>query len=112
MLWTLTGNSSLSFMQSSFAHQRIPIRSGGTEEIVAAILSQNKTLQGYLRDRLDSVREIATVAMDEPDDGMNLAIFNGEGRCSTITDWRLSVILITLKSYHRPRCFMINSYIY
>jgi hypothetical protein len=24
----------------------------------------------------------------------------------------LSVILITLKSYHRPRCFMINSYIY
>jgi hypothetical protein len=56
--------------------QRIPIPPGGTEEIITSILSQNKTLQGYLRDRLNSVREIATVAMHEPDDGMNLSIFN------------------------------------
>jgi hypothetical protein len=58
--------------------QRTPIPPGGTEEIVASILSQNRTLQSYLRGRLDSVRGIATVAMDEPDNGMNLAIFNAE----------------------------------
>jgi hypothetical protein len=58
--------------------RQISIPPGGTEEIIASILSQNKTLQGYLRDQLDSVREIATVAMDEPDDGMNLATFNAE----------------------------------
>jgi hypothetical protein len=59
--------------------QRIPIPPGGTEVIIVSILSQNRILQGYLRDRLDSVREIATVPMDEPNDGMNLAIFNTEG---------------------------------
>jgi hypothetical protein len=61
------------------AQQQIPIPPGGTEEIIDSILSQNRTLQGYLRDRFDSVGEIATVAIDEPDDGMNLAIFNAEG---------------------------------
>jgi hypothetical protein len=59
--------------------QQISIPPGGTEEIIASIPSQNRALQGYLRDRLGSVREIATVAMDEPDDGMNLVIFNAEG---------------------------------
>jgi hypothetical protein len=59
--------------------QQIPIPPSGTEEIVTSLLSQNRTLRGYLRDRLDSVREIATVTMDEPDDGMNLAIFNASG---------------------------------
>jgi hypothetical protein len=62
-----------------FTQQRTPISPGGTEEIIVSILSQNITLQGYLRDRLDSVREIPTVAMDEPDDGVNLAIFNAGG---------------------------------
>jgi hypothetical protein len=66
--------------------QRIPIPPGGPEEIFTSILSQNRTLQDYLRDRLDSVREIATVLIDEPDDGMNLAIFNVEGPCSTIAN--------------------------
>jgi hypothetical protein len=92
--------------------QRIPILPGLTEEIITSILSQNRALQGYLRDRLDSVREIATVAMDEPGDGMNLVIFNTEGSCPTITSWRLSAILITLKSFHKPICFMINSCIH
>jgi hypothetical protein len=31
--------------------QPISIPSGGTEEIITFILSQNRTLQGYLRDR-------------------------------------------------------------
>jgi hypothetical protein len=92
--------------------QWIPIPPGGTEKIIASIFSQNRTLQGYLRDRLDSIREMATVAVDEPDDGMNLAIFNAEGPYSTITNWRLSVILITLKSFHKPVCFMVNSCIH
>jgi hypothetical protein len=92
--------------------QRIPIPPGGTKEIIASILSQNRTLQGYFRDRVDSVRQITTVAMDEPDDGMNVAIFNAEGPCSTITNWRLSSILITFKSFHKPICFMINSCIH
>jgi hypothetical protein len=59
-------------------HRRIPTPPGGAEEIIAYILSRNRTRQGYLRDRLDSVREIATVATDEPDNGMNLAVFNAE----------------------------------
>jgi hypothetical protein len=36
-------------------HQRIPIPPGGIEETIASVLPQNRTLQGYLRDRLDSV---------------------------------------------------------
>jgi hypothetical protein len=70
--------------------QRITIRPDGTKEIIASILSQNRTLQGYLRDRLDSVGEIATVAMDEPDDGINLAIFNAEG--ALLDDHQLEVV--------------------
>jgi hypothetical protein len=38
----------------------------------------NRPLQGDLRDRLYSVQEISTLAMDEPDDRMSLAIFNAE----------------------------------
>jgi hypothetical protein len=56
-----------------------PVRDGNSEHIIAFILSQNETLQGYLRDRLDSIREIARVSMNESDEGMNLAIFNAEG---------------------------------
>jgi hypothetical protein len=70
--------------------QRIPIPPGGTEEIIASILSQNGTFQGYLRDRFDSVREIDTVAMDEPNDGMNLAIFNTDG--TLLDDHQLEVV--------------------
>jgi hypothetical protein len=80
MLWTFTGNSSLPFMQSSFAH------SSGFQYRLAvqkrsSLLFSHKTERSktYLRDWLDSVREIATVAMDKPDDGVNLAIFNVEG---------------------------------
>jgi hypothetical protein len=75
--------------------QRIPNPPGGIEEIIASILSQNKTFQGYLRDRLDSVREIAPVAMDEPGDGMNLAIFDAEG--ALLDNHQLEVVR---NSYH------------
>jgi hypothetical protein len=70
-------------------HQRIPIPPGATTGIIASILSQNRILQGYLRDWFDSVREIVTVAIDEPDDGMNLAIFNAEG--ALLDDHQLEV---------------------
>jgi hypothetical protein len=78
--------------------QRIVILPGGTEEIIASILSQSGTVQGYLRDRLDSVREIDTVAMDEPDDGMNLATFNVEG--TLLDDHQLEVVR---NSYHTQK---------
>jgi hypothetical protein len=78
--------------------QRIPIPPGGTEEILALILSQNRRLQGYLRDRLDSLREIAAVAMDEPDDGRNLAIVNAES--ALIDDHQLTVVR---NSYHTQK---------
>jgi hypothetical protein len=51
-------------------HQRIPSPPGGAKQITADTLSQNVILQVCLRDRLDSVREIATVDIDEPDDAM------------------------------------------
>jgi hypothetical protein len=38
--------------------------------------------------------------------------FDGNGLCSTITNWMLSAILITLKGFHKPICFMINSCIH
>jgi hypothetical protein len=72
-------------MQSSFAYlngftsQRISMPLGSTEETITYILSQNTIFQSYLGDRFDLVREIATVAMDEPDNRMDLAIFNAEG---------------------------------
>jgi hypothetical protein len=66
--------------------------------MITSIFLQNRTLQGYLRVRLDSVRETATVAMDEPDDGMNLAIFNAEG--TLLDDHQLNVVR---NSYHTQR---------
>jgi hypothetical protein len=60
-------------------NQRIPIPPGNIEDIIAFILSKSETLGSYLRDRLDSVQGIATVAIDEPEVGMNLAEFNAEG---------------------------------
>jgi hypothetical protein len=42
------------------------------------ILTQNKTFQGYLRDRLDFIQEIAILSLEEPDNGLNLAIFNAD----------------------------------
>jgi hypothetical protein len=49
------------------------------EHIIALILARNETLEGYLKDRLESVREIAAVSMDGPNKGMNLVILNAEG---------------------------------
>jgi hypothetical protein len=37
---------------------------------------QTETLQGYLKDRLNSGRAIAIVLMNESDKGINLAIFS------------------------------------
>jgi hypothetical protein len=82
---------------------RIVILLGGTEEIIASILSQNGTLQGYLRDRLASVREIATVAMDEPDNGMNLAIFKAEG--DLLGDHQLEVVR---NSHHTQKLSQVH----
>jgi hypothetical protein len=65
----------------SRCNQGLPIPHEDIQQIIAFILSQNKTLQGYLRDRLDSIREMATVSMNEPDEGMNLAIFNAGESC-------------------------------
>jgi hypothetical protein len=78
--------------------QRIAMPPGGPEEIITSILSQSGTLQGYLRGRFDSVREIDTVAMDEPDDGMNLATFNVEW--TLLDDHQLGVIR---NSYHTQK---------
>jgi hypothetical protein len=47
-------------------------------DIIAMILARNQTLRAYLRERLDSLKRVATVSMDEPDDGMVLAIFNAD----------------------------------
>jgi hypothetical protein len=56
-------------------HQRVSILPRSTEQIIAGILSEDITLQGCLRNRLDSVGEMTSVDMDEPHDGTNLAIF-------------------------------------
>jgi hypothetical protein len=70
----------------------------GTEEIIASVLSQNRTLQGYLRDRLDPVREITTVVMDEPNDEMNLTVFDAEA--ALFDDQYLKVVR---NSYHTQK---------
>jgi hypothetical protein len=71
---------------------------GGTEQIIAYILSQNRTLQGYLIDRLDSARESAIVTLGEPDNGMNLAILNAER--VLFDDHQLEVVR---NSYHTQK---------
>jgi hypothetical protein len=53
-------------------------------KIVTDVLSTNRVLRGYIRQRLRSAGEIAFPGMDEPDQGMNLAIFKAEGGlCAT-----------------------------
>jgi hypothetical protein len=96
-------NSDRRFTTSVYAvffrtQQRIPIPPGGTKQIVTSILSQNRTLQGYFRDRFDSLREIAIAAMDEPDNRMNLAIFNAKG--AWLDDHQLEVVR---NSYHTQK---------
>jgi hypothetical protein len=88
---------------------RIPIPPGGKEEIIASILSQNRTFQSYLRDRLDSVREITNVAMDEPNGRMNLEILNAEA--ALLDDHQLEVVRNSYhtQNFHQLICFIINS---
>jgi DNA polymerase III delta prime subunit len=69
---------------------------GDIQEIIALLLSKNKTLRRYLRDRLNSVREIANVSMNEPDEGMNLAIFNAEG--PLLEDHQMEVLRMSYQS--------------
>jgi hypothetical protein len=57
----------------------LSIPPGDVQQIIALILSQNEIVQGHLRDRLYSVREIPTTAMMEPNGGMNKSIINPEG---------------------------------
>jgi hypothetical protein len=62
-------------MQSSFAsistfHSPLAVHN----KLSFFIVAQNKTLQDYLRVHIDCVHEIAAVSMNEPDDGMHLAI--------------------------------------
>jgi hypothetical protein len=57
----------------------LPLAIGDIQEIINVILAQDERLRGYLKDRLNSVRQIASVSMNEPDEGMNLAIFNADG---------------------------------
>jgi hypothetical protein len=83
--------------------QRIPIPPGGKGKIIASILSRNRTLQGYFRDRLDSVGEIATLAMDELGDEMNLAIFNADG--ILLDDHQLEVVC---NSYHTQKLSQVH----
>jgi hypothetical protein len=47
---------------------------------------------------LDLVREIAPVAMGEPEDGMNVAIFNAEG--ALLDDHQLEIVR---NSYHTQK---------
>jgi hypothetical protein len=59
--------------------QRLENHNNDIEQLIAYILHENKTLCRYLKQKLDVVREITTVSMNESDEGMNLAIFNAEG---------------------------------
>jgi hypothetical protein len=56
----------------------LPTLFSDIKQIIALTLSQNKTMQGHLRARLDCVRDITTVSMNEHEEEMNRAIFNAE----------------------------------
>jgi hypothetical protein len=57
----------------------LPRRPGDIDEMIDFILSQNRTLPGYLRNRLDPLRQIGIVSTNESDEGINLTVFNAEG---------------------------------
>jgi hypothetical protein len=78
--------------------QRLEICSADTQKLIADILKGNTTLRDYMTQRLDVVREIASVSMNEPDEGMNLAIFNAEG--ISLTEHQLEVLRT---SYHTEK---------
>jgi hypothetical protein len=59
--------------------RELPRLPGDIEEIIDFILSQNRTLFSYLRDRLGSLRQIGILSKNKSDEGMNLAVFNTEG---------------------------------
>jgi hypothetical protein len=58
----------------------LPISAGDIDEIIVVILCQNGPRQRCLRHRFDSVQEIGTLSMNEPDEGMNLVVFTVESR--------------------------------
>jgi hypothetical protein len=47
--------------------------------IIAEFLERNETLRNYLRNRAGNIKQIASVSMNEADEGVNLAIFNADG---------------------------------
>jgi hypothetical protein len=70
--------------------RELPRPPGDIEEIIDFITSQNITLRRYLRDRLDSLRQIGIVSINESGEGMNLAVFSAEGLL--LNDYQMEVL--------------------
>jgi hypothetical protein len=49
------------------------------EWMIAEFLERNEKLRNYARNRVDNIKKIASVSMNEADEGVNLAIFNADG---------------------------------
>jgi hypothetical protein len=77
--------------------QTVPPAVADMEQLIALILTRNETLRDYLRPRLEAVREIAIISMDEPDEGMNLAIFNAEG--ALLNDHQIEALRISYQTH-------------
>jgi hypothetical protein len=48
------------------------------EWITAEFLERNETVRKYVRNRVDDTKQVASVSMNEADEGVNLAIFNAD----------------------------------
>jgi hypothetical protein len=56
-----------------------PIQLHNCDQLIADILIRTDILGQSLRERLDSVQNLAIASITEPDQGMNLSIFNADG---------------------------------
>jgi hypothetical protein len=65
-------------------------------DIIESILRKNDKLNDYVRNRLDCVREIGNVSMNEPDPGINLVIFNADGQ--VLSEQEIEVIRSSYES--------------
>jgi hypothetical protein len=57
----------------------VPISHRERDQLLALFLAKNNTLRNFVREGVDSMQETVRVSGDEPDQAVNLAIFNADG---------------------------------
>jgi hypothetical protein len=74
-------------------------------------LYDHKTPPCHLRDRLIFIRKVAAMSMIEPDDGINMAIFDAKGACCRIMKSSFSETYTNHRRLFNSVCSVVNLFV-